>query len=47
MPEAPGYSITMQPESLERYAFPHGTAWSGAGDEVLREAGQSFSGARA
>ncbi len=26
-PTAPGYSITMRPESLERFAFPHGEAW--------------------
>ena len=24
---APGYSITMKPESLEHYAFPNGGAW--------------------
>jgi L-fuconate dehydratase len=28
-PSAPGYSVEMLPESLERYAFPHGLAWSG------------------
>lgn len=27
-PSAPGYSITMRPESLERYEFPHGLAWA-------------------
>jgi L-fuconate dehydratase len=27
VPEAPGYSITMKPESLQRYAFPGGEAW--------------------
>jgi L-fuconate dehydratase len=26
-PTAPGYSITMRPESLAAYAFPHGAAW--------------------
>ena len=26
-PTAPGYSITMKPESLARYAFPGGAAW--------------------
>ncbi len=26
-PSAPGYSITMKPESLERFAFPGGEAW--------------------
>jgi L-fuconate dehydratase len=28
-PTAPGYSITMHPESLVRYEYPHGTAWQG------------------
>jgi L-fuconate dehydratase len=28
-PTAPGYSITMKPESLERFAYPDGAAWSG------------------
>jgi L-fuconate dehydratase len=27
-PAAPGYSITMRPESLAAYAYPHGAAWS-------------------
>jgi L-fuconate dehydratase len=27
VPEAPGYSIEMKPESLEEYAFPGGQAW--------------------
>ena len=27
-PTAPGYSITMHPESLARYAFPNGAAWA-------------------
>ncbi len=27
-PTAPGYSSEMRPESLERYAFPHGPAWA-------------------
>jgi len=26
-PELPGYSIEIKPESLERYAYPHGAAW--------------------
>ena len=26
-PEKPGYSVTMQPSSLETYAYPHGTVW--------------------
>ena len=47
VPEAPGYSTTMRAASLERHEFPHGAAWSGAGDEVLRDAGQSLSRARA
>lgn len=29
MPTAPGYSITMRPESLRRYAFPGGREWTG------------------
>ena len=28
-PTAPGYSITMRPESLRDYAFPGGAAWKG------------------
>jgi len=28
-PTAPGYSITMRPESLRDYAFPGGAAWMG------------------
>ena len=27
VPAAPGYSITMKPESLEAFAYPHGAAW--------------------
>jgi L-fuconate dehydratase len=27
-PELPGYSIEIKPESLERYAYPHGPAWT-------------------
>ncbi|MGQ7248997.1 L-fuconate dehydratase [Halomonas sp. V046] len=30
VPEAPGYSITMKPESLARHAFPEGAAWQEA-----------------
>ena len=26
-PSAPGYSITMRPESLDEYEFPNGQAW--------------------
>jgi L-fuconate dehydratase len=29
VPTAPGYSITMQPESLIEHAFPDGPAWAG------------------
>jgi L-fuconate dehydratase len=29
-PTAPGYSITMRPESLREFAFPGGTAWTSA-----------------
>jgi L-fuconate dehydratase len=29
-PKAPGFSITMRPESLRDYAFPHGRAWAPA-----------------
>ena len=28
LPEAPGYSIEIKPESLETYAFPNGSYWS-------------------
>jgi L-fuconate dehydratase len=27
VPAAPGYSITMKPESLRAYVYPHGSAW--------------------
>jgi L-fuconate dehydratase len=29
LPTAPGYSIEMHPASLETYAFPEGSAWTG------------------
>ena len=29
VPLAPGYTTQMRPESLARYAFPGGAAWSG------------------
>jgi L-fuconate dehydratase len=29
VPEAPGYSAEMKPESLRRYAYPAGAAWAG------------------
>ena len=28
LPEAPGYSITMKPASLDRYEYPQGAAWA-------------------
>ena len=28
-PSAPGFSAAMRPESLVRYAYPHGAAWAG------------------
>ena len=31
VPDAPGYSIEMKPESLRRYEFPVGKAWAGRG----------------
>jgi L-fuconate dehydratase len=34
VPEAPGYSIEMRPESLRAYAFPDGAIWHGSGGEV-------------
>ena len=30
VPTAPGYSITMKPESLRRYSYPRGPAWASA-----------------
>ncbi len=30
LPKAPGYSITMKPDSLVAYEFPNGSAWQGA-----------------
>jgi L-fuconate dehydratase len=29
VPTAPGYSITMRPESLAMYAYPDGPVWKG------------------
>jgi L-fuconate dehydratase len=29
-PTAPGYSVTMKPESIERFSFPDGRAWQSA-----------------
>ena len=31
-PTAPGYSITMRPESLAEYAYPDGAAWAGVAE---------------
>jgi L-fuconate dehydratase len=31
VPDAPGYSIEMRPESLRHYEFPDGEAWAGRG----------------
>jgi L-fuconate dehydratase len=31
VPDAPGYSITMRPASLDAYEYPHGSAWVRAG----------------
>ena len=33
-PVAPGYGITMKPESLERYCFPSGPVWARLDKEV-------------
>ena len=30
VPEVPGYSIEMRPESLREYGFPDGAVWAGA-----------------
>jgi L-fuconate dehydratase len=32
VPDAPGYSITMRPEALARFAYPNGPAWTGGDD---------------
>lgn len=32
VPETPGYSIEMHPESLAEFAFPDGGAWAGVGE---------------
>ena len=36
-PTAPGYSITMRPESLREYAFPAGAAWADDSAEMVVE----------
>jgi len=33
VPQAPGYSIEIRPESLQRYAFPDGEVWTESGTE--------------
>jgi L-fuconate dehydratase len=38
-PTAPGYSITMRPESLREYAYPNGPAWTGTGASARETAG--------
>jgi L-fuconate dehydratase len=37
VPDAPGYSIEMRPESLRRYEFPSGEAWAGRGGGRSRQ----------
>jgi L-fuconate dehydratase len=34
VPRAPGFSAEMRPETLSRFAFPDGAAWSGSTDAV-------------
>jgi L-fuconate dehydratase len=36
LPTTPGYSITMLPASLERYAYPTGAAWTAEPVAVAR-----------
>jgi L-fuconate dehydratase len=40
-PTAPGYSITMRPESLREYAFPEGVAWAGVAPATAPETAHS------
>jgi L-fuconate dehydratase len=40
-PTAPGYSITMKPESLREFAFPGGPVWRGASPAVASETGRA------
>jgi L-fuconate dehydratase len=43
VPQAPGYSITMKPESLANYEFPNGGAWIAQGvDGMVRHPGIEF-----
>jgi L-fuconate dehydratase len=47
VPEAPGYSITMHPASLARYAYPDGVAWAGRDGQPASEAATPREGVRA
>jgi L-fuconate dehydratase len=38
-PTAPGYSIEMLPESLDRYEFPHGSVWDAEPDSIAETLG--------
>ena len=35
MPTAPGYSIEIKPESLERFAFPYGAVWNETSSDLV------------
>ena len=35
VPEAPGYSITMKPESIERFSYPDGAEWATRSDSAM------------
>ncbi|MGB3909921.1 MAG: L-fuconate dehydratase [Pseudolysinimonas sp.] len=39
LPTAPGYSAEMHPASIERFRFPDGDYWAGAGSDVRKLAG--------
>ena len=47
VPDAPGYSITMRPESLERYAYPDGAAWAGSEGGAPTDRAGRLAGVRA
>jgi len=47
VPDSPGYSITMRTVSLERFRYPDGAAWSGAGNGAGPDAVASLSGVAA
>ncbi len=38
LPQAPGYSIQIKPETLERYSFPDGEVWSSSTNDDLPSA---------